>query len=281
MRKTIPILLACTLIAASIAAHAQPAATTTPATEAPADAAALRDIQALGQRLFRLDRAAWVASDTLVAAARGRVDPRVQGWITDERDDGIDVTYVDATPAALYRVSVDAQGQATALDARPPALSPAQVAAARARVAAEAGTPASCSGLYNPIVIPGTTPDSWLVYLLPAARDEDTVPLGGAWRIEVRDGQPAGRRAFTHSCITLDNPPDGEGFAVTHLLDPLPTEIHVFWSLWADKPMLVTTSRGTWAIAHGAIQAVQGAAPLPPADAPTDAGSTATMGTQP
>ena len=27
--------------------------------------------------------------------------------------------------------------------------------------------------------------------------------------------------------------------AVTHLLDPLPTEVHVFLSLWTGRPLLV------------------------------------------
>ena len=111
MRPSFPTLLACLLLAMMSPAHARAAGAAAASTTTPAEAVALRDAEALGQDLFRLDRAAWFASDALVAAARGRVDPRVQGWITEERDDGIDVIYVDAVPAALYRVSIDAQGQ--------------------------------------------------------------------------------------------------------------------------------------------------------------------------
>jgi len=272
MRLTAYSLLTCLLLAATPSAHAQTAPADAPAPP-PADAAALRRAEAVGQRLFRLDRAAWVASDTLMAAARGQVDPRVQGWITDEREDGIDVIYVDTTPAALYRVSVDAQGQPTGLETRPAPLTPAQAAAARAVATAQATAPSACTGYYNPVVIPGEDAASWIVYLLPGSTAETVVPLGGAWRITVRDGQPGAQRAFTNSCITLDNRRQDGAFVVSHLLDPTPTEIHVFWSLWADKPMFVTTSRGTWAIRDGQIVEV----PPSPTTTPTALDGTATM----
>jgi hypothetical protein len=42
---------------------------------------------------------------------------------------------------------------------------------------------------------------------------------------------------------------------VTHLLDDIPTEAHVFWSLWAGKPMYVgTPDRRIWAIEGGRIR---------------------------
>lgn len=277
MRPSFPTLLACLLLAMMSPAHARAAGAATASTTTPAEAVALRDAEALGQHLFRLDRAAWFASDALVAAARGRVDPRVQGWITEERDDGIDVIYVDAVPAALYRVSIDAQGQPTALEARPPPLSPAQLAAAQARATALAAVPASCTGDYNPLTLPGATPRDWRVYLLPVVADGDRVPLGGAWRIDVHDGQVVAQRAFTQGCIALDNQGGDDAFVVSHLLDPIPTEIHVFWSLWADKPMFVTTSQGTWAINEGLIAPV----PASPATTPTALDAIGTMGARP
>lgn len=224
---------------------------------APNDEAGLRRAEALGARLFELDRAAFVASDALMAAARGRADPRVQGWITEARADGIDVVFVDAAPAALYRVSIDADGKpAGPVDAAPPPLSPAQVAAVQARAVALASAPVSCSGFYNPVVMPGEAAGDWVVYLLPGSPDPGVVPLGGAWRVEVHDGQAGARRAFTQSCIALDNDgQDDDAFVVTHLLDPIPTEIHVFWSLWAGKPMYVGTGPKLWAIEQGHIRA--------------------------
>jgi len=243
-----------------------------PPASAPDDDAGLRRAETLGARLFELDRAAFVASDALMAAARGRADPRVQGWITEAHGDGIDVIFVDATPSALYRVSVDAKGEpAGPVDAAPAPLSPTQIAAVQARAVGLASAPESCSGFYNPVVMPGAAPGDWVVYLLPGSPDPSVVPLGGAWRVEVHDGQAGARRAFSQSCIALDNGDEGDAFVVTHLLDPIPTEIHVFWSLWAGKPMYVSAGPRLWAIEEGHIRAAQQApatavpdrAPLP------------------
>ena len=46
---------------------------------------------------------------------------------------------------------------------------------------------------------------------------------------------------------------------ITHLLDPIPTEAHVFWSLWARKPMYVATPpNGTiWVVDDGKIKLVE------------------------
>lgn len=259
MRLTSSLILAALLLAVGTPLlAAAPAATSVPS--ASDTEAELRRAEGLGERLLRLDRAAWVASDVLMGAQRGRGDARVAGWITVERADGVDVVFVDATPAALYRVPVNAEGQPGGpVDAAPAALSPAEVAQAQARAIALAAAPASCSGFYNPVLVPGDGAGEWTVYLLPGTQEEGVVPLGGAWRIDVRDGQVAGRRTYTNSCIALDNRADDDdaAFMVTHLLDPTPTEIHVFWSLWAGKPMFVGTSTGVWTIEQGKISAVK------------------------
>ncbi|MDG2525910.1 hypothetical protein P6166_11150 [Stenotrophomonas sp. HITSZ_GD] len=242
--------------AAEAAAAPAPAASIAPA----AAEAGLRRAEALGERLLRLDRAAWVASDALMAAQRGRGDARVRGWITVERADGIDVVFVDATPAALYRVPIDADGHpAGPVDDAPPPLSAAEVAQAQARAIALAAAPPSCSGLYNPVLIPGDADDDWVVYVIPGTQDNAVLPLGGAWRYEVRAGQIVMRRPFTNSCIALDNRGDGDSkaFIVSHLLDDIPTEIHVFWSLWSGKSLFVTTQSGVWSIEQGKISAVK------------------------
>ena len=45
----------------------------------------------------------------------------------------------------------------------------------------------------------------------------------------------------------------------THLMDPVPTEIHVFWNLWTGIPLdILTTSNGTiWNISKGHSSLVQ------------------------
>jgi hypothetical protein len=45
----------------------------------------------------------------------------------------------------------------------------------------------------------------------------------------------------------------------SHLLDPVPTEIHVFWNLWSGIPLdIMTPPYGTvWGISKGHISLVQ------------------------
>jgi hypothetical protein len=42
-------------------------------------------------------------------------------------------------------------------------------------------------------------------------------------------------------------------------MDPVPTEIHVYWNLWSDIPLdILTTSNGAvWNISKGHISLVQ------------------------
>ncbi len=261
MRLPASIVLTSLLLAlAGPACAADTAPTATAGAPAGGTEAQLRAAEALGERLLRLDRAAWVGSDMLMAAQRGRGDARVTGWITVERENRIDVVFVDATPSALYRVSVDAEGRpAGPVDVAPAPLSPADVAQAQARAVALANVPPSCSGFYNPVLVPGEAEGDWIVYVIPGTQDAGILPVGGAWRFDVRDGQIVSRRAFTNGCIALDNHGEdsNRAFIVSHVLDQIPTEIHVFWSLWSGKPIFVTTGSGIWAIEQGKIRAVK------------------------
>jgi hypothetical protein len=99
----------------------------------------------------------------------------------------------------------------------------------------------------------------WRVYMLPATKQRDAVPIGGTYRLEVRDGAVVAQRGFTRSCIALGRGPKVAGMMITHLLDPVPTEAHVHWSLWAETPMYVSTPPDgvLWAIEFGVIRKVE------------------------
>ena len=76
----------------------------------------------------------------------------------------------------------------------------------------------------------------------------DEVPLGGHYRFEVLDGKIVDSRTFTNSCISLPTGADDEGnkpagLTISHLLDPIPTEIHVFSTYAARVPIYVITSQ--------------------------------------
>lgn len=218
---------------------------------------AVADAGRIGSALFRHDRAAWIATDELQKKRSIRRDKRVRGWVTEDIADGIRVTLIGAVDAtetrALYRIDIPDQGKPgkrIILDP-PVALSPYERDAFRARSLAidmlVSGKLEACSTNYNTVVLPkGISDTAWSVYLMPPLRDADLIPLGGAYRITVDPDHPdaLASRGYTRSCIGLSKDKDAVAAVVSHILDPNPTEIHVFWSILTETPMWVVTVDG-------------------------------------
>jgi hypothetical protein len=228
----------------------------------PQEAATLRADEVVGRAMYLSDRAAAVATDAALELDAFRKESRVRGWITQAHGDAVTVTFIDATPAALYRATVSDAGKLVGkveAYATPLPLSPIEASAAAARAVALGAKFQPCSARYNTVVLPtgGSAADKWLVYLLPATTQPGVIPIGGAYRMTVDHGTIVAQRPFTKSCIALEDDPRAVGLMITHLLDPTPTEVHVFWSLWAHKDMYVSTEGATWAIHDGRIRLVE------------------------
>jgi hypothetical protein len=224
------------------------------------EAIAIQLAETTGLAIYRHDHAAAVATD---AIRKIRADKRVKGWVTEEQQDQIVVTFIDKTPAALYRVVVSKDGAVSRVmtPESPAQLTAFESGAATARSTAMASKFQPCSENYNSVVLPASDPsgENWVVYLLPGTTKNNVVPIGGTYRIETGDSNIIGQRSFTRTCIALHTDPSVAGLMITHLLDPIPTEAHVFWSLWANKPMyVVTPPYGTiWNIEDGKIKLVE------------------------
>ncbi len=227
------------------------------------ETAVLREAERIGRAMYLHDRAAAVATDALLANTSAKKDGRVRGWITEARNDEIVVTFIDETPAALHRVvvSVDGLPGPVVTPVSPEPLSAYEAGAAKARLAAMSARFEPCAENYNSVVLPAEAGAEapWVVYLLPGTTRHDSVPIGGSYRFEAEDGAVVSQRAFTRSCIALQTDPRAVGLMITHLLDPVPTEVHVFWSLWAGKPMMVATPPDgvMWGIEGGRIRRVE------------------------
>ncbi|MGY0653055.1 hypothetical protein ACW7GZ_14590 [Luteimonas sp. A537] len=227
------------------------------------EAAALKAAETTGLTIYRHDQAASVATDAAFKLRQFKKDKRIKGWITEEKPDQIVVTFIDQTPAALYRVAVSKDGVAgpvTTLET-PVALTPYEAGAAAARAAALASKFQPCSENYNSVVLPSpnATENSWVVYLIPGTTKNNVVPIGGTYRVDVSGSNVVSQRGFTRTCIALQTDPRAAGLMITHLLDSIPTEAHVFWSLWAKKPMYVATPpNGTiWVVEDNKIRLVE------------------------
>jgi len=207
-----------------------------------------------GQMLFEIDRAAWVTTDDLAARIADLRSSGIRGWTVERDGQGYVVVYYTgegAARVALYRGRVEnnavVSGEVFPEGSRPP-LTPAQrrIADARdlvPRLGRQPCTPAS----FNVAVIPPEAPGAAIdVYALTPQVENDVFPFGGHFRATVSpSGEIVAQRAFTNSCLNMSRRGHDQSITaalgVTHLLDPIPTEIHVFLSIWAQLPVFVGT----------------------------------------
>jgi hypothetical protein len=206
-----------------------------------------------GELLYIYDEAAWHGTDdiranypALLAQAGGYV-------VTGDETDTELVFYDRSKSKAVYRATFSDEQLTksgppsadriplTALEKR---LISAKDSALNAFTAAKVGV---CNkGTPNLAALPPAIPTGpVIVYLMTPRIDRNLVPLGGHFSVEIgADGKAGAIRRFMNTCfdMPLGHKPQGGLFVITHLLDPTPTEIHVFSSLTAKAPMVVLTS---------------------------------------
>lgn len=229
---------------------------------APADAPRLDAIAATGAAMYRLDQATAMATDLAQAQRVFRRDKRVRGWITEDLGSAVAVYFLDEAGRAIYRVDVsdsdEVPGALQVMDT-PLVLEGDLAASAQARASALAALEGAdnfggCSRQHNTVVLPVEGhPGRFHVYILPGTTRRHVVPIGGSYRVEVDNGRVIAQRPYTRSCIELQNPPGNVAMMITHLLDDAPTEVHVFWSLWAGTTMVVATDAGVWRVENGQV----------------------------
>jgi hypothetical protein len=246
--------IAAALLAAPVIALAKEP----PATQASADQAAR--MSAIGQRgrlLFDLDRAAWVATDDFVAKVGDLSKTDGKGYVTEREGEGFIVTFYAGEPGSEVAIYVGhvaggrvVSGRLLNGGDRTP-LTPGQARLAAARRAGQAAGLRPCTAApFNVTAVPPSSADQPLELYLTSAQVENGVyPFGGHYLLTVGpDGQVISTRKFTNSCLNMPLPRTGPGGAVpaaavvSHLLDPTPTEIHVFMSITIGKPVYVVTS---------------------------------------
>ena len=230
-----------------------------------------------GQLLFEIDRAAWVTTDDLAARVSDLRGAGIRGWTVEHDGSAYVVVYYvgeGEARAALYRGRVEnnrvVSGEVFAAGSRPP-LTAVQHRIADARDAAAHLDRRPCTQAnFNVTVIPPETPDAPIDVYALTAQVQDVYPFGGHFRMTVSpSGQILAQRAFTNSCLNMPRQQNGRGrqagVVVTHLLDPIPTEIHVFMSLSIGLPVFVGTANPdrVWEVDGRHIHLVDA-----PADAP-------------
>lgn len=233
----------------------------TPPAPTPASAASneqrILEAASLGRLIYMFDRAAWVSSDALTATVAKDQLTGVGGYVVEPSDaQTLRVTYYrgSAATARAFFVADVREGKVVRKELLPTpvALSADQMVLARARdVAAERARERAykpCNAIpFNTVVVPSRNGGPVAVYLLSAQQDARTYPMGGNYRVIVApDGKVLASRPYSVSCLNMTVPklPAGAkpvGFMVNHLLDPVPTEIHVFTSYNLRMPLFVAT----------------------------------------
>lgn len=238
-------------------------------------AASLAAIGAMGRLLYRYDQAAWHTTDAMLAAVPRERLVDIRGWVVQARKpDVLTVTYfrlADGKPSALFVADYDGKSVSNArftdaLQAQPLDAEGARMAQAIG-VVRQQRLGLCTNGNPNTVVFPPDAQGNVAVYMMSAQVDTSEVPMGGHYRFDIdATGKIAHQRTFTKSCLNMPWPPKnlpkgatGVTMGIGHLLDPLPTEIHVFQSLTHRIPMAVQTSTGTWLVAGDRIRNVAAA----------------------
>lgn len=207
-----------------------------------------------GLDLHRYDQAAWHATDALLEEIENPGSERIKGWIVEPVDQGWQVVFW-AMDGEEYKAAFTAIYDGRKIISRQvfgderPSLTEGQLALIAAQRATAGEVVDRCSDEpFNTVVFPtGNEDGGHFVYFLVPQTKAGSVPLGGHYRFEVVDGEIVNRRKFANSCIELGetrgrSETQPAAFFITHLLDPVPTEIHVFATFGVGRPINVMTS---------------------------------------
>ena len=207
-----------------------------------------------GRLLGLIDRSGHFATQDMLSRISDPDAAGITGWIAEPEGNGVAVTFyadTDAGPVTVYRANI-LGGRVVSRDihinaaARPP-LNPIQARMAAARAATGRPDHRPCAGEdFNVFVVPPTAADGPIdVYQISPQTRRGFYFLGGHFKTSIAaDGSVAGQRGFTNACLdtAVAEPAAGARpapIAITHLLDPLPQEIHVFMSIWTGHPIFV------------------------------------------
>lgn len=229
----------------------------------------LARIGALGSRIFDYDQAAWHSTDAIGARLDELARNGAQGWVIEPKGDGLSVIYYGKADDAFFALArMDVQGatvtgQSWYTPQQREPLSPLalRLVAAKEAALAQASVLAPCSDRpFNPVVLPPDQENGPIsVYLLTPQVTTDRYPFGGHYRLEVdKDGKILSSRAFMKTCFQAPRQEQAKMMFITHLLDPRPTEIHAYMSLWMRKPVAVaTTDKWLWLVNGAHISRVR------------------------
>ncbi|NCU11452.1 MAG: hypothetical protein GXC70_04710 [Sphingomonadaceae bacterium] len=240
--------------------------------------AAAREAEARGAEIYAYDQAAWHSTDRMQADLKKRKwtlekaqQEGMAGYVVEPAGDGqLLATYYGVKDGktfamARYRVRGSKVERGGFLkDGDDAALSPLALRLVEMRgkavdAAIEQKVFRCTRGNLNTVVLPPRADGTIPAYVMSSAVEAGLFPAGGHYRyVFGADGKLLSSRAFSKSCVNVDSrnvPKKAAGFGVSHLLDPQPTEIHVFVSYNVPITLFVITQSNSnlWEVARGKV----------------------------
>lgn len=227
----------------------------------PAEQAAVARASERGALIYAYDQAAWHGTDDMFAKLADAADAaeKIGGYVVDGPADAPRLVFFDKARTKAVYVARFERGRLIEGKVLGPgddaSLSPldlrmiAALTLARTALAADKTVFTCADKPFNTVVLPPPTPDGPVaVYFLTPQTSNDAIPFGGHFEVDVDVAGHAGPvRRFSNACLAAPThpklPKGGKAtfFAITHQLDPTPTEVHVFSSLAMHLSVLVAT----------------------------------------
>jgi hypothetical protein len=208
-----------------------------------------------GRLLGAIARAGQIGTQDMLAHVSNPDSAGISGWIAVPEGNAVTVVFYavagnGAPPTSVYRVSIvggRVTGRQTFLTGDRPPLGTHEARMAAARAATDALDNHPCGGEdFNVFVVPPAAPDASIdVYQLTPLTGRGQFPLGGHFKSTIApNGSVARSSAMSATCATLTVPELAAGaeanpLPITDQADPLPTEFHVFLSIWTRHPLVV------------------------------------------
>ena len=208
-----------------------------------------------GRLLGAIARAGQIGTQDMLSHVSNPDSAGISGWIAVPEGNAVTVIFYAAAangapPSSVYRVSIvggRVTGRETFLTGNRPALGPHEARMAAARAATDALDHHPCGGDdFNVFVVPPAAPDAPIdVYQLSPQTGRGHFPLGGHFKSTIApDGSVVASTVLAATCADLNVPETTAGqeahpLPITDESDPLPSELHVFLSIWTSHPLVV------------------------------------------
>tara|TARA_B100000767_G_scaffold263781_1_gene277930 strand:- start:820 stop:1677 length:858 start_codon:yes stop_codon:yes gene_type:complete len=227
-------------------------------------------VENAGRIMYEKDIRAASATDLLLEKIDPTDYPGFVGWVTYPNDSDYTVTFYERESGSyslIADVVFDGAANPQIIISPERSISKTETSMISARITAMQNGQNACAEKFNSVVLEGSTPAEWDVYVLAATTDPAAVTVGGNTKVSISKdtGEIIAITPLSNTCLTLntqpDDMPEGASLAMltmTHIVSDYPVAIHPYLNLMHQIPFAVFTKRGMWIIEEGKISLESG-----------------------